>query len=634
MAATNCYSRLALLLFVCTGILPLHAQDFVRLTSEIGLNHHYQHTAHIGGGAVIIDVNNDGFMDLYLPGGNGTDKILINQNGEFFTDITTSTGLGMITNRYTLGGVAGDFNNDGWEDLLITTWRFVTTWGGPNFDVSNVLMINNGDNTFTNMTGISGLMDAGFSASATLVDVNQDGFLDIYVANYVEQTNLLFDPETNQVNGFAHECQDNFLFINEAGLNFVNQAAQYGVNDNGCGLAATASDFDFDGYPDLMVINDFGQWVVPNKLYRNEGNGFADISQASGADVGIYGMGVAIGDYDEDGDLDYYITNLGRNVLLRQDSVGVFTDITTEAGVENAQIGNFNTTGWGTFFFDYDNDSHLDLFVSNGQIPAAPFIATAMYDHNKLYRNNQDGTFTDIAPEHLLNDSSMSRGAVVFDFNNDGKLDILVVSFSGGAGHVPTQTALFLNQSDNDYHYIMFKLVGTTVNKSAIGARAELFAGGRRLIREVDAGSGFASHNDKRLHFGLGEMDQVDSVLVFWPGVAKPQVVYQPEVDQIHTIVQEDIVTSTSHLDDDLNFRIFPNPTNGRLTLHWPNESGEVHLSLLNTSGLVITSEQRFFGANEQVDLSHWLNRCPPGLYIVRADSPTGTHWARLSVIR
>lgn len=611
----------------------LVAQPFQKLHSEVGLNHIYDHTAHIGGGATIIDINNDGYMDVYLPGGNETDQLLLNQQGQGFVDIAVSAGLGLFSNRYTVGAVSGDLNNDGYEDLFITTWRFSNTWGGPPQYTSNVVMLNNGNLTFSNVTGMAGVFDAAFSGAAALLDFNHDSFLDIYVANYVDQTNLLYNGQ-GQVSGFAHDCFDNYLYVSNQGLFYEEEAAQYGVNDNGCGLGVISSDFNFDGHTDLMVINDFGQWVSPNVLYMNTGQGFQDISEQSGADAGIYGMGVANGDYDEDGDLDYYITNLGRNVLFRQDAEGVFSDVTETAGVENTQTGSQLTTGWGTFFFDYDNDSHLDLFVSNGRVPAAPFIATALYDPNKFYRNNHDGTFTDIAPELLLNDTAMGRGAVFFDFNNDGKLDILQVNIPDAMNQGFNQTVLYLNQTDNDHHYIMFHLKGTTVNKSAIGARVELFANGRKLIREVDGGSGFSSHNDKRLHFGLGQIDQVDSVLVYWPGIVHPQRIIEPQVDEIHVVVQEDVIT-TNGMALQNEILLFPNPTSGTLRLQWKSASqGLITLRLFNASGAVLNSAAVQAENQSFVQLDDWVHQLAPGIYTLQLAFGEEVSCQRLVVVK
>lgn len=604
--------------FVMIGA-AVFGQSFTGLQTEVNLNHVYDPRAHIGGGAVIIDINNDGFMDVYLPGGKGSEQLLLNNNGESFTNIAADAGLWVVDNFYTVGGVAGDVNNDGFEDLFVTTWQFVETFGNPNFNALNLLLLNNGDNTFTNSGGMAGILGQAFSASANLLDINHDGFLDIYVVNYVEQTSLMYDDQTGQVIGFSHDCFDNYLYVNVNGFSYENQAELYGVNDPGCGLAAAGTDFNADGNTDLMVVNDFGQWVSPNKLYQHTGSGFADVSEEKGASLGFYGMGIAVGDYDEDGDMDYYMTNMGRNILLRQEASGPWLDVTTEANVENTHTGEVLTSGWGTFFFDYDNDSYLDLYVSNGHIPSAPFITNALYDPNKLYRNNQDGTFTDVTIEENLLDTAMGRGAVYFDFNNDGLLDILQVNIYDPMSSAPNGTILYLNETQNDNNYVMFALSGVTANPHGIGARVELHAAGRVLIREVDGGSSHASHNDKRVHFGLGAMNAIDSVVVYWPGNPHPQIVHDPAINEIHEIVQEDVITSTPGMQHEgfIN-RVYPNPASGPLYVELnPHAFGELQLELTDLSGKIIFRKTSIVPASGMLSLDNWSEQLSAGVYLL-----------------
>lgn len=617
-----------------TAPVVIFAQGFSRLQSDIGLTHYYQPVGHIGGGVVIFDINNDGFMDVFLPGGSSDNRILLNNNGEEFIDITDQTMIGTINNIYTFGGISGDFNNDGFEDLFITTWRYVTTWGGPNPYVFNVLMLNNGNNTFTNATGLYNVLNPAMSASATLLDVNHDGYLDIYVANYVEQTELIFDPDNGQVSGFAHHCFDNFLFVSNAGMGYFEQAEIYGVNDNGCGLATGSVDFDHDGLIDLISINDFGQWVEPNKLYHNNGLNFSEISEQTGTDQGMYGMGLAIGDYDEDGHMDFYITNIGRNVLLQHQPGHTWADVTGDAGVENEYTGDLYTTGWGTFFFDYDNDSHLDLYVSNGHIPAAPFVANALHDSNKLYRNNQDGTFEDVTVHENLVDTAMGRGAVVFDFNNDGKLDILQLNVNYALNQAPNGAVLFLNETENDNNFVVFKLEGTSVNPQAIGARVELHMGDRKLIRQVDGGSSHASHSDKRVHFGLGQNEFIDSVLVYWPGIANPQKLVDPEINVFHHVVQEDFITQ---LPDELNetVRIFPNPASNRLLIEFQKPVAEpLFITLFDSHGKALFYRSISPESGPLVVLDDWIQKLSSGVYSVRLSSQSEQTVLRVVVQR
>lgn len=595
----------------------LFAQGFLPLQDSIGLSHLYRPIANIGGGAIILDVNNDGFKDVYLTGGINPDQLLLNNNGESFTDISQQAGLGILNNYYTMGGVSGDFNRDGYEDIFLTTWRFVETWGAPIAPVINLMLLNNGDNTFTNAGGLAGILHPAFSSSATLLDIDHDGFLDIYVANYTESTAFIYSETDGSVIGFAHQCAENQLYVNYAGQEFFNESVAYGVNDDGCGLAVIATDYDADGYTDLMVINDFGQWVVPNGLYKASDSGFENVAPGTGADIGLYGMGVAIGDYDEDGDFDYYITNMGANALLRQESNGQWSEVAESAGVLNATHGDKLTTGWGTAFFDYDNDSYLDLYVSNGFMPSAPFIANAFYDPNKLYKNNQDGTFTDIAPLVGLRDTAISHGAAIFDFNNDGLLDILQVNIYHQLSEAPNGAVLYLNQTQNDNHFVGFELQGVTANPHGIGARVELYAGGRKLIREVDGGSSHASHSDKRVHFGLGQMSQIDTVLIYWPGNPYPQILTNPAVDQYHAVVQDEVVVNIK--ESGLNqAKIYPNPSRGTLFLHLPPApSNGLNITVADISGKVLASQRITTPAGSTQNLSALLSELNTGMYFL-----------------
>lgn len=634
MFATISYRQYILIISMLTMAFHGFGQHFLRYESEVGLSHTYDPTAHIGGGAVIIDVNNDGFMDVYLPGGRGPEKLYLNNNGETFTDISASSGLTMLNNFYTVGGVAGDFNGDGYEDLFITTWQFVETGGGPNFNAVNQLLYNNGDNTFSSVGGMAEILDPAFSASATLLDVNLDGRLDIYVVDYVEQTSLTYDENTGQVNGFAHQCFENKLYINNLGLYFENEAELYQVNDSGCGLAAAATNYNRDGYTDLMVVNDFGQWISPNKLYAGNAEGFEDVSETTASDIGIYAMGVAVGDYDEDGDLDYYFTNIGRNVLLAQQSEGAWLDLTTEAGVEDEFHDELFAAGWSTFFFDYDNDSYLDLYVSNGRIPSAPFIANSATVPNRLFRNNQDGTFTDWSTELNLLDTAMGRGAVFFDFNNDGKLDILQVNIFEASDPDSGGTVLYVNNTDHDHHFVMFDLKSITSAPHGIGARVELHAAGRTLIREVDAGSGFASHNDKRIHFGLGEIALIDSVEVFWPGYVFPQTIYNPEVDLIHEIVQEEVVTALDETSiEPLIAAVFPNPVRESLSVIISRKS-HLEISLLDQWGRVLKRDRFSVEGTTAIQLDDWISPLAAGIYTLTVWNGERAETKRFAVVK
>jgi hypothetical protein len=604
-----------------------NAQPFDKLHSQVGLSHQFSSTSSMGGGVVVLDFNNDGFMDLYLPGGRLLDKLFLNVNGQLFSNISIQAGMLQTGTANTQGGASGDFNNDGWEDLFITTQRKLDALGNPTVLNRNFLMINNGDNTFTELGEVAGIIHESYSVAPTLGDFNHDGWLDIYIANYVDEIAFLYNSE-GEVSGFNHDCFDNYYYVGSAQLTFAEKANELGLNDAGCGLAAVATDYNWDGYTDLMVVNDFGEFILPNVLYQNQGQGFNDVSVSSGANIGLYGMGVAAGDYNEDGLMDYYVTNLGRNQLISQLQNHTFVDVSAQAGVENEFVGSLLTTGWSAFFFDYDNDSYLDLFVSNGQMPAAGFIATGLYDPNKLYRNLGDGTFQDVSELLGVADTSVGRGAAFLDFNNDGRLDIVQMNIPAPFNLAFNQPVLYLNQTENDNNWVMFSLKGTAANFSAIGARMELYANGRKFIREVEGGSGFASHNDKRLHFGLGQISVIDSAVVYWPGNFIAQVIHNPQINQIHQIVQEDVITEVTEIES--NWSIFPNPAREMINIKINETSLEQQIQIIDLNGRVVHQGILAAGFSGTFALQISLQT---GIYMVRlVNSRTQSH-KRLVII-
>lgn len=583
----------------------------------------------MGGGVVVLDFNNDGYMDLYLPGGRILDKLFLNLNGQLFSNISFSAGMLQTGTANTQGGASGDFNNDGWEDLFVTTHRKLDALGNPTVFTCNFLLLNNGDNTFTEIGEDAGITHESYSVAPTLGDFNHDGWLDIYVANYVEELGFLYNSE-GEVSGFDHQCFDNYLYEGSAQLTFAEKAAEFGLNDAGCGLAAIATDYNWDGHTDLMVVNDFGQFILPNVLYQNQGVDFNDVSAASGANIGLYGMGVATGDFNEDGLLDYYVTNLGRNTLLQQLPNHTFADVTAQAGVENEFVNNLLTTGWSAFFFDYDNDSYLDLFVSNGQMPAAGFIATGLYDPNKLYHNLGDGTFEDVSELLGVADTSVGRGAAFIDFNNDGRLDIIQMNIPSPFNQAFNLPVLYLNQTENDNNWVMFSLKGTTINSTAIGARMELYVNGRKFIREVDGGSGFASHNDKRLHFGLGQISLIDSAIVYWPGILQAQKIHDPEINQIHVVVQEDVITTLD--EQKMSWSIFPNPAREIVQIQFAEPVTEQqYIHLIDLNGQIIQQSLLPAGFSGIFTLQ---TSAATGIYIVRISNSAGLTHKRLSLIK
>jgi hypothetical protein len=433
------------------------------------------------------------------------------------------------------------------------------------------LLINRRNNTFDAIPAVqSGITDRSWAMSAAMGDVNGDGWLDIFVTNYVDQISSYVDTVTGQTI-FTHLGFKNRLYINQAdpdSVSFIDATDAYGLTRLSTSLSAAFTDYNDDSKIDLYVVNDFGQFIIPNELYRNDAELgiLEDVGSASGADIGLFGMGIAIGDYDNDLDLDYYVTNIGRNSLLQNNGDGTFNDVSNLAGVQDSSITDRDTkVGWGTGFMDYDNDGDLDLFISNGYIPAAHEIYNPLHNPNALYRNDGQGTFTQVSDEMHVALTAVCRGGAAGDLDGDGDLDLVFVpvNTSGGFGDTTLRrkVAVYENQETSENHWIAFRLTGILSNRNGYGAHIYLYdnTGGVQL-REVDGGSSHASSSSPFVHFGLGSLDAVDSAVVHWPsGIV--QTLVDPMVDHLHTIVEEsNTVTAINYLQGLPVFEVFPNP--------------------------------------------------------------------------
>lgn len=499
-----------LCLFFIHSTMQSYGQDFSELSAQLGIEHYHHSGNLMGGGMAFFDYDQDGYEDLYITGGESKDRLFRNIGGTHFEDVSQVSGINaLIPNPHRSTSVfTGDINNDGYPDIFIGRQK-----------LHNLLFLNNGDGTFSDISVSAGLGDyVAFTMGVTFGDYNLDGFLDIYVINYVKTPNA-------DNNGFYHECYANWLFKNNGDNTFTEVGVAAGVDDKGCALAVNFTDYNQDNDPDIYVANDFGAWIVPNAMLQNKGNGtFTNTSELNNLDVGIYGMGIATGDYNKDGLFDYYITNLGRNVLMKNMGGQTFADVTTEAKVENTHAGDFFSTGWGTVFVDYDHDGYDDLFVGNGEIPAAEFIATNLEDPNKMYRNLGDGTFEDVTTTLKVGADTRSRGVAMADFDKDGDMDIVVNVVNKEDQSETIHFLFYVNNASEDRNWLQVKLQGTTSNFSAFGSIIRLYAGGQIWLRETGGGGSHASQHSNYSHFGLNTISTVDSIVVTWPGGATQRI--------------------------------------------------------------------------------------------------------------
>jgi enediyne biosynthesis protein E4 len=491
----------------------------------------------MSGGVALFDYDNDGYLDIYLVNSLTVDlvkskqktrSVLYHNNGDgTFTDVTDKAGVGDI--GWGMGAAIGDYNNDGWDDIYVTCL-------GPNH-----LLRNNGNGTFTDVTQKAGVGDPRWSTGAAFVDYDNDGKLDLFVANYVDfDVNNL--PEfgkgrTCQFKGVPVQCgprglkgAGDALYHNNGDGTFTDVSKRAGVSDADgyYGLGVICSDFDGDGLVDIFVAND----STPNFLYHNNGDGtFKDVGFSSGTALNENGseqgsMGVTLGDYNHDGRLDLFITNFDDdyNILYHNDGKGSFTDVSYAAKVAAVSLPY---VGWGTWFFDYDNDGWVDLLVVNGHV--YPQLATYR-QRNFVHHNNRDGTFTEVGAQlgAPFAEQRTGRGAAFGDIDNDGDVDVVINNLDG-----PPQ--LLRNDGGNANNSILIKTIGVKSNRDGIGARVKVVSGDLTQITEVYSGGSYLSQNDLRLHFGLEKRTKVDLIEVHWPSGTVDKI-FDSAVNKIITI--------------------------------------------------------------------------------------------------
>ncbi|MFY0628094.1 MAG: VCBS repeat-containing protein [Reichenbachiella sp.] len=484
----------------------LSQSNFDEISTQYGVNHIHKSPWLMGGGVLVFDMNNDGFDDLYLTGGTEPDKLYQNINGEYFKDISLSSYIRYFTRENTHSATSADFDNDGYQDIFITT-----SARDP-----NILLHNNKDMTFSNITVEAGITESVWSTGATIADFNNDKYLDIYVINYINIPVPLFDDQ-DVVVGFSHSCYPNLLYINNGNLTFSEKAEEYGLNEPGCGLAVTTLDFENDGDIDIYVSNDFGEWIEPNKLFLNQypENGFEEKGNQHNLDVNIYGMGIGLTQFNEDDIFDIYLSNIGANYFMVSNSESEYSNKARELKIEDEFQGDLLTTSWGTSFFDLDNDMDEDLIVANGYIPTADFIKTSTLDSNRIFINNGMGTFSDYSYVFSQDPNDISRGLAIIDHDNNGFLDFAIANVET-KGPQNSRSKIYSNQTNNENSYIKFIVEGVLSNRDAIGSTIHIFIGGEKYSRYIAAGSSYGSQNSKTVHFGTELNEEIDSLELIW----------------------------------------------------------------------------------------------------------------------
>ena len=501
-------------------------------------------------GVATFDFDGDGLIDIYFPNGAALPGIqydppprhaLYRNLGDMrFQEVSLQAGIDCTA--FGLGIAIADYDNDGFPDIYLNNF-------GP-----NILYRNNGDGTFSEITHaagvegttISGDLEKKVGAGASFLDLTGSGQLDLFSGNYIEidlenyvtpmKGHLPFYPSP-----MAYDPVPNTLYRNRGDGTFEDISDRSGISEfAGRCMGVISSDFDRDGHPDIFVCND----VFQNFLLRNDGQGrFTEVGLVAGVAMSpsaemVANMAVDAGDYDNDGWLDFFTTNYEQQypLLLRNLGDGNFSNETMSA---HAGRSVFNLVNWGCGFADFDNDTHLDIFIGNGHTDSnVDFLEQGgQYRcHNVLLWNTGQQRFVDLSQSSGLRDVPLraARGIAFDDLTNDGDVDVVILN----SREPPTVLRNLLNESGSPHHWLQIRLVGVRSNRDGVGARVQVTAGELSLVREVHSGRGYQSHWGSRLHFGLGPHDHVDQIEIRWP-TGGVQVLKDVSVDRLLTVVED-----------------------------------------------------------------------------------------------
>ncbi|MEN8229866.1 MAG: CRTAC1 family protein [Bacteroidota bacterium] len=510
---------------------------FQQISPEIGVDfkhsigdHHLDNLVEsVGGGAVFLDYDQDGYIDLYVSNGsyheelsegdrpddNPVNHLYRNRQDGTFEDVTEKAGVGH--SGYSMGMTVGDMDNDGYPEIYITNY-------GP-----NVLYRNNGDGTFSDISEKAGVDGDQCSVGAVWFDYDNDGWLDLYVGNYID-----FDPEYGYFyapDGFpgpmAYDGQQDRLYHNLGDGTFEDMTETIGItNPDGRAMGVGSADFDEDGYMDIFVANDH---MYNNVYHNNEGKGFEDQAIKSGmafnqAGEATISMSVDFADYNGDGLIDVFMSDDTYCSLYRNEGNGVYTDMSYPSGIAMASGPH---VGWSSSFMDYDNDGDVDIFKVNGELKH-------LYgQEDQLFENVNGEKFRDASVElgDYFQKEMVGRGACFGDYDNDGDLDGYVVNLENHG-------AFIRNNRGNENNWITIQLVGTESNRDGIGARVKISTGIKEQVGVRRSTTGYLSQNDPRMHFGVADAELVEFIEVTWPS-GKVQKMENIEANQIITIKEQ-----------------------------------------------------------------------------------------------
>lgn len=511
---------------------------FVHMNGATG-KFHYPEV--MGGGVALLDYDGDGYLDIYFTQGNHlleepsrkfSDRLYRNNGDGTFSDVSEAAGIAHV--GYGQGVCAGDYDNDGDPDVYLSVFG------------RNVLYRNNGDGTFTDVTEAAGVGDEGWGQASSFFDADGDGWLDLYVQNYLTYSlSLVFEAfiyigerkvlDYPSPRGFPGAADR--LFRNRGDGTFADVTEASGIlRPGGKGMGCACFDYDDDGDVDLFVSND----TMENFLFRNRGNGtFEEVGLVAGVAFDASGipeasMGVDVGDFDGDERMDMIVPCIwGQVFTLYRNEGGFFSDVSHRYGIAEPTAA---LTGFSPAFLDYDNDGDLDLFFANGGVRMEdPASIEKSYEErygirDLLLANDGRGRYTDVSPfaGPYFAERRISRGSAVGDLDNDGDLDIVVTTLGG-------RPAVLRNDTETSNHWVTLKLVGRSGNRDAVGASVWCEAGGRRQRAVVHGGVSYLSQSDRKVHFGLGGAEVIERLEILWPR-GERQIIEDLPADRAYTI--------------------------------------------------------------------------------------------------
>ena len=572
------------LFFLIFNTANAQEMSFINVAPQLGIHHQFVHDTFWGAGVSFYDYDGDGLEDITLATRNG-ENIAVFRNLDKSSFINMTPALGFSDPHESKSPLWVDFDNDGDKDFFVANY-----WGSSR-------LYQNNDGQFLDITADAGMLrDSLTTTAACWADFDNDGWLDLYLTNHDPGIKNVF--YRNRGDGTFQDVTD------AAGLQEVNKNP----------LAVAALDYNGDGWQDIYVGSDrfFG-----NSLYRNNGDlTFTDVSEASNTDLVFHSMGIAVGDYDDDGDLDMYISNdpFG-NGMLRNNGNGTFSEIASDLGVA------VNKSCWGVNFLDYDNDSDLDLYVSVSR--GAP------NNENALFENIGNGRFAETSLQGLAGDTSVSYGNAIGDFNNDGYSDIAVLNED-------SPFTLWQNQAGSN-NWIKVSLTGTISNRDAVGSIIEIHRDGGKFIRSTHCGISYLSQNSGIETIGIGQSTIVDSIVVRWPSGGR-DVLQNVAANEFIRITEGETLTGISAAANlPSRFELtqnYPNPFNPMTNIGFRiSDFGFVVLDIFSISGQYVKTllRENHSAGDYSVSWDGIDNNGRPvtsGIYVYRLTvrGKTGTH--------